>query len=152
MNIRSRMEPLAAGVALVGLGGASAVHLMWAAGSSWPAEDREQLAELVFGQDRPMPGAAPTAAIAGLLGGAAGMLLAQRAGRHLPLLPRRAERLGLRAIPAVLALRGFSGLVTSGRRLGRITELYRRWDLRLYSPLCLLLAAASATTGRAQVP
>lgn len=98
-----------------------------------------------------MPGAVPTSAIAGLLGGAAGLVLAQRASRHVPLLPRRAERLAVRAIPAALTVRGVGGLVTSGLRLGRITELYRRWDLRLYSPLCLLLAAASATTSRTGV-
>ncbi|MDQ3738210.1 MAG: DUF3995 domain-containing protein [Actinomycetota bacterium] len=142
------MEPLAAGVAVGGLGVTSVLHLAWAAGSSWPANDREQLADLVFGHDRPMPGAAPTVAVAGLLAGASGLLLARRAGQHIPLVPRRLEDLAVRAVPAALALRGLGGLVTSGLRLGRITELYRRWDLRLYSPLCLLLAASSATTSR----
>lgn len=47
-------------------------------------------------------------------------------------------------VPTVLALRGVGGLVASAFELGTATPIFRRWDLLLYSPLCIVLAVAAA--------
>ncbi|MEZ5227567.1 MAG: DUF3995 domain-containing protein [Acidimicrobiales bacterium] len=52
----------------------------------------------------------------------------------------RLRRIAAIGVPAVLALRGVGGLVVSSFGLGEATEEFRHWDLRLYSPLCVVLA------------
>lgn len=103
----------------LGVGGllaVAAVHANWATGSSWPLPDRRRLARTVAGREE-MPSAAACLAVAALLTAAAGLV----AG-----LPRGAPRLG--------------GLMPQQRA----SEAFARWDRRLYSPLCLLLAGLCA--------
>ncbi len=57
---------------------------------------------------------------------------------------RRAVRAATIAVPSVLAIRGAGGLAVSLLGLGDATQAFRHWDIRLYSPLCLLLAGLSA--------
>ena len=91
------------------------------------------------------PGAGASWSIATLLGLAAG-LTAVRAG----LLPApggrsaRPVRLGTGVAAAVLLLRGAGGLALSGSDLATTTPEFRRWNLRLYSPLCLALGTCVA--------
>ncbi len=118
----------------------AALHVNWALGSSWPLGEREELAEEVAGRvDGESPSAAACLLVAGLLGGAAAFV----DGR-----PRNApgvSRLGAAGVVATLAVRG--GLGIAGRTdliaRGAVSERFRARDRRVYSPLCLTLAALS---------
>jgi hypothetical protein len=123
----------------LGVGGLlalAAVHASWARGSSWPLPDRCRLAWTVVGSEE-MPSSAACLAVTALLTVGAGLV----AG-----LPRRAPRLGrmgAAGVVAVLAARGVVG--AAGLMPGqRVSEAFARWDRRLYSPLCLLLAGLCA--------
>lgn len=158
MNIRDRTVPrqLAGGAAVGGLGALTALHAIWARGSTWPSADHDALAELVVGR-RPFPGSGLCWAVAGLLAGATAVSAA-----HADLLPvpgggasppvRRAAGV----LVGGLVIRGATGIVASGLGLGGATPQYRRWDLALYSPLCLglagLLVLAGPTRGTARRP
>ncbi len=123
----------------LGIGGLlalAAVHANGARGSSWPLPDRRRLAWTVVGSEE-IPSATTCLAVTGLLTVGAGLV----AG-----LPRRAPRLGrmgAAGVVAALAARGVLGAV--GLMPGqRVSETFARWDRRLYSPLCLLLAGLCA--------
>jgi hypothetical protein len=131
---------LAGLTAAVGLGLAGLIHGVWARGSTWPAQSQDELADLVVGQ-RPMPGPAACAAVATALGGAAtatatAALAGSTGGPVVALAGRTAAVTG-----GALLLRGGGGLAVGSLGLGTVTDTFRRWDLRLYSPLCLLLGA-----------
>ena len=159
MDARGRRGLLTGG-ALVAAAG---LHVAWAAGSTWPAGDRDALADLVVGS-RPMPGPLPCAAVAAALL-TAGHLVATSAGTVRPR-PRRVPRgwwpLGAAAVAAVLGARGAGGLAAAVPGLAErarargwgVTEQFRRRDRVLYSPLCLALAvgAADAARGRRAEP
>ena len=114
----------AASAALLAVSG---LHVAWGFGASWPRIDRDPA------------GPAACFAVAGLLGAAAGLV----AGR-----PRRAprlSRLGACAVSAVLAARGGFGMAGRTDLLapGSSSERFRSLDRRVYSPICLTLAALS---------
>lgn len=112
----------------------AAIHANWARGSSWPASSEQQLAERVIGRDE-MPSAGACLVVAALLT-VGGSLVAGR-----PASKPRLQRIGAAGVAATLAARGLVGAAG----LTPITsETFLWWDRRLYSPLCLLLAALSA--------
>ena len=114
------------------------LHAAWATGSPWPAASQDELADLVVGR-RPFPSAALTWAIVGLLTSAAGITAAaSTTASH-----RRWVRLGARGVGTALLARGVGGLVVSGNQIADSTAVYRHTDLRIYSPLCLVLGAAA---------
>lgn len=116
------------------------LHLNWASGSTWPLPDRESLADEVAGRpDSPPPSATACLVVAGLLTTAATLV----AGR-----PRSApglSRLGAAGVVATLATRGGFGMAGRTDMLvpGSASERFRARDRRIYSPLCLALAALS---------
>ncbi len=57
---------------------------------------------------------------------------------------RRLLRVGAWGVVGVLAPRGGGGLIASAFRLGQATDLFRHYDLRIHSPLCVGLAAMSS--------
>ena len=123
------MRTKLASAALLAIG---SLHVAWGFGASRPRIDREP--------------AGPIAcfAVAGLLGVAAGLV----AGR-----PRRAprlSRLGARAVAGVLATRGAFGMAgrTDLLASGASSERFRSMDRRVYSPVCLTLAALSLPPSR----
>ena len=127
----------------LGVGGllaVAAVHANWATGSSWPLPDRRGLARALVGREE-MLSATACIAVATLLTVAAGLV----AG-----FPRRSPRLGelgAVGVVAVLAARGVVGAVGLMPALmpeQPVSEAFARWDRRLYSPLCLLLAGLCA--------
>jgi hypothetical protein len=123
MRTRSGRTKLAS-AALLAISG---LHVAWGLGASWPRIDREPA------------GSMACFAVAGLLGVAAGLV----AGR-----PRRAPRLsrhGARAVTGVLATRGAFGMAgrTDLLASGASSERFRSMDRRVYSPVCLTLAALS---------
>ena len=131
----SRSAGRAARVAGVGLLGAAAIHVVWAAGVTWPAADSGALARAVAGVNT-LPSATACLVVAGLL--VAGAALEELARRGHP-----AGRLGAAAVGSVLALRGLGGLVVSGAGLGAALTPFPSLNLAIYSPLCLVLAWAA---------
>jgi hypothetical protein len=132
-------RPLAAGVA-GSLALLSALHVVWVF-SSWPLADRSQFAEAVLGTDPDeAPSTAATWAVAGLLG-ASSLLVARCGGQRRP---GRTALVGTRIVAAVLLARAAGGFVVSGNRLGSAPPRFRRLDLTVYSPLCLILGAGAA--------
>lgn len=132
---------LVAGFLLIAI---SALHLAWAAGATWPAEDETALALRVAGFRgvRSMPPRGASVAVAMALAIAAHIVFAA-AG----LMPGIAADALYR--PALMAL----ALVFTGRGLAPYTPQWRaltpeqpfaRLDRRYYGPLCLLIAALCA--------
>lgn len=133
MSLRVLSRRLSA-AALSGIG---AVHVAWAAGSSWPLRDRAELADAVVGRrDGVVPSAAACLAVAAALGTGAAMI--EGHPRRAPLL----SRLGSLGVVTVLCVRAAAGLAGRTDLLspGSSSPRFRRLDRRIYSPLCLALA------------
>ncbi len=133
---------VAAVLAAAGLMGVSAVHALWAAGSTWPARDDRALAELVVGSET-MPPRAASAAVA-LGAAAAALCVAGVGGTRRPATGARlligAGLLGRAAVGGVVAAR-MLGLPEPGTR-------FRAADARLYRPLCAVLGVAALLSAR----
>jgi hypothetical protein len=109
--------------------------------------DRATLSDAVIGhQEFPSPAASLT--VAGAL--AAGSAFV--AGR--PARARRLHRAGAAGVVAVLSVRGGLGLagLTHLVSPGSSSPRFRGLDRRLYSPLCLTLAALAAPAARRHRP
>jgi hypothetical protein len=127
------------GTASAGLLVLAALHAAWGAGSAWPLPDRQALADTVIGAGEVPPPAA-CFAVSGALA-VAGALVAGLP-RQRPVL----RRLGAGAVVVVLAGRGALGLAGRTRLVSPASTSARfvRLDRRVYSPVCLALAALSA--------
>lgn len=114
----------------------AALHVLWGLGSSFPFRDRSELADSVVGTER-VPGFFACMAVALALS-SAGLLVTGL----LPL-PRRLRGPALHVVTFVLATRGIAGAMgrTSALSPGSDSTAFTRLDKRLYSPLCLWLAA-----------
>lgn len=136
-----RRTRLAGATAALGLGAAGALHAIWMF-SPWPLASRADFARTVVGvAEADLPTAGLTATVAAALGSAAYLVAAQ--ARLVPQVgPRRLARLGVGVTAGVLLLRGAAGMVSSG--LDSQPTDYARWDLALYSPLCLALGGLTA--------
>jgi len=123
----------------LGIGGllaVAAVHANWACGSSWPAPDARTLGRAVM-PNGPLPGVAPCLAVSALLTLAAAFVGGYP--RQMPLV----QRVGATGVVAVLALRGLVGAVGLMTN-AHTSPAFTHWNRRLYSPLCLILAALCA--------
>lgn len=121
--------------ASTGLASAAALHIAWALGSTWPARDEQELADLVVGDNRgAMPPVAATVGVAGALGVASWAVCRQARGRG----GRATRTIGLVASAALLARGGLGFFV-----FAHSTPEFARWNKRLYSPLCLALGAGA---------
>lgn len=123
----------------LGMGGlmtVAAIHANWARGSSWPAPNPQQLAQAVIGGDE-LPSAAACMAVAGLLTAATGFV------GGVPRQSPRLQRLGAAAVVVALSARGAVGALGLLPH-DRASQSFARWNRRLYSPLCLTLAALCA--------
>lgn len=128
---------------LLGIGG---LHASWAFGSSWPADDRDELADLMAGRvGGSVPSPAACLVVAALLASASALV----AGR--PHSSPRLRRTGTIGVAAVLGLRGACGMAgrTDIVSPGSTSPRFRRLDRRFYSPLCLFLSAVAASSARA---
>jgi Protein of unknown function (DUF3995) len=129
-----RWGPRGAAGAFTALG---ALHVLWATGSSWPAQD----AGAISGRSASAsPGPVACLAVAGLLGTAAALVTGH---------PRRRPpiaRAGSAGVAATFALRGVLGVAgrTDLVSPGSTSARFRALDRRFYGPLCLGLAALSA--------
>jgi hypothetical protein len=136
-------------VAAAGMVALAGLHVVWATGSPWPLKDQAGLADKVAGRSSgSAPSAAACLAVAGLLATAAALV----SGR-----PRRfpsVSRLGAAGVVATFTVRGGFGIAGRTDMLvaGSISEAFRARDRRVYSPICLTLAALSAPALRSQPP
>ena len=155
MTIRWRtespIEQQAAGAfATVGLAGAAAIHALWASGFPWPAANFDELADTVVGQ-RPFPSRGATWTVAALL--ATGTVTTCARSGLVPFPGGRNTRIvrfGAGAVAATLLARVGVGTAVSALSLGGSTPAFRRWNLAVYSPLCLALGAAAAIASRSR--
>jgi Protein of unknown function (DUF3995) len=115
------------------------LHAAWGAGVAWPFPDRDTLADAVVGATE-VPGPAACFAVSGALGAAAALVGGWPAGHPA------IRRTGAAGVAAVLAGRGVLGLAGRTRLVSPASRSarFQRLDRRVYSPLCLTLAAMSA--------
>ena len=134
---------IARGATAASLFSLAGLHVAWGRGSSFPCSRRDDLSEAVVGRrDVPSPGAC--FAVAGALTVAA-LLVAD-----VPVVPRGVQRAGVTGVAAVLAGRaalGFAGR-TDLASPGSVSSRFRRLDRRIYSPLCVALAAGAISSRR----
>ncbi|NEC65242.1 DUF3995 domain-containing protein [Streptomyces sp. SID9727] len=140
------ITPRAAALTVAGVLTADGLlHVLWSTGSTWPAGDARALSYAVLGIDAPFtpPVVLPLAAV--LFGGAALVTARARLGRTHRL--GRLFQAGTLAVACGTALRGIAGL---GWAVGWGTGLdpaagdtFQLLNRGLYTPLCLLLAAAA---------
>jgi hypothetical protein len=142
MRFARNAERAAAGALL----GIAALHVLWASGSSWPAEDREELADVMAGRvGGSVPSPTACLLVATLLASASALVASRP--RRLP----RLRRTGTIGVAVVLGVRGACGMAghTDLVSPGSTSPRFRRLDRRYYSPLCLALAATAASIARA---
>jgi hypothetical protein len=130
-------------VTAAGLGAIAALHLAWAAGSSFPFPDRAALADRVIGSNT-VPGAGPCVAVAAAL-----TIAGAAVGGLVPGPPPLARTMSV-GVAAVLATRGVLGLAgrTDLVSPGSESVAFRRLDRRVYSPLCLALSIGALVSSR----
>jgi hypothetical protein len=122
---------------LAAIGG---LHLAWGRGSSFPFGSSDELVDSVIGSGSvPSPRACQT--VAGAL------FVASALVADVPVAPRRVRQLGRYGVASVLGLRGALGLCgrTDVVSPASTSPRFRAMDRRLYSPLCLALAAGAAS-------
>lgn len=115
----------------------AAIHANWPRGSAWPARDRKALADATFGGDD-LPSATTTLLVAASLAFAGLMFLRPSEPTS------KIRRVGARATATVFGPRpalGFFGLMAHDQT----SAAFRRWNRRLYSPLCPVLAILCCT-------
>jgi hypothetical protein len=149
MSIRYRTEMVrfAGSTAAAALASASALHALWATGSSWPASSPDELADLVVGR-RPMPGPTACATVAAGLAVAAGATACATVGRTGRLTDH--SQTVATVVSASLLLRGAGGIATDLTGVVDAAPAFRRWNRRLYNPLCVTLALFVAIAGRSR--
>ncbi len=140
------MSAIAAAVVYLAIAG---VHAYWALGGLWPGTDPDSLHRTVIGgaPGRHSPGPVATWIVAVILVGAALSVLGG-AG----LLPSPVPRAWLRSAAllgaGLLVLRGLEGFVDTRLRPETVGGEFARLNVRLYSPLCLMLAICTAVAVR----
>jgi hypothetical protein len=130
----------AAAAVLAGIG---ALHAAWGTGSSFPFRTHAELSDTVAGTPAVPPPAA-CYSVAGALAVAAGL------AADLPVGPRRLRVIGRIGVAVALGVRGLLGLLGRVELVspGSNSPRFRRFDRRVYTPLCLLLSAAVASAVR----
>jgi hypothetical protein len=118
------------------LGAVAVLHVMWGLGSSFPFRSREELADAVVGRDD-VPPFSECVAVALALALAAVLVTGA-----LPL-PKRIRTVALRVVASTFLTRGVVGALcrTSVLSPGSDSPRFTRLDQRIFSPLCLWLAA-----------
>ena len=124
----------------LGLGAIAGLHCVWATGSSWPLPTRAALSDEVSGRtSQDPPSSAACLAVAALLTTAAALVDGHPRGRPA------VARVGAAGVVGVLTVRGSLGLAGRTDLLspGSTSPAFRSRDRRIYSPVCLSLAALS---------
>lgn len=121
----------------------AALHAAWGCGSAAPFRSRDELADAVIG-GRAVPGSASCFTVAAALGAGAALVA------DAPHVAVRLRRVGLLGLAGVLGLRGALGLIgrTDLVSPGSTSVRFRRLDRKIYSPLCVGLAAGALAARR----
>ena len=123
------------------LAAASALHVAWGLGSTFPYRSDAQLTDRVVGsRQRPSPASCYT--VAGALGTTAALAASTQRSQV-----RRGALLAAATVFATRAAFGFSGR-TDLLVPGSTSPAFRRQDRRIYSPICLALAGGLAHCAR----
>ncbi|MFF4036849.1 DUF3995 domain-containing protein [Streptomyces sp. NPDC001816] len=134
-------------VAALGLAAAGLMHVVWVF-SPWPLASRADYARTVVGvAEADLPSGPLTATVAALLFLAAYLVAARSTAAQ----PGWMIRTGPWVVAAALLGRGLVGVLVSGLDLTDVPSDYVLWDLRLYSPLCLLLGGLTLFVAKAAV-
>jgi hypothetical protein len=136
-----RLVAFTTGATVGAFTGIAAWHVAWGLGASFPFRTRAEAAEAVIGSQR-LPGLASSLAVAAALAGATALVA------DIVPLPAPVRRLGVVGVASVLTTRAAFGFAGATDRLvpGSNAPRFVRLDRRLYSPLCLALAAGSAAS------
>ncbi|HET9654995.1 MAG TPA: DUF3995 domain-containing protein [Kineosporiaceae bacterium] len=140
--LRGTALVVASGLAAIGV-----LHAVWSV-TPWPLADRESFARVVVGvpvEQSPSPGLALM--VAGLLV-AAGYLVASGGLPALRIGPRWVLVAGRYVVAGVLLLRGAGGVVLDLAGSPAAPADFVRFDLMLYSPLCLALGTGASVVAR----
>lgn len=122
----------------------AAIHVYWAAGGTWPANDSESLGRAVMGPTSvKMAPWWASLAVAGALGLGAALVLGHVGAIDLGL-PDLLVRIGVWVLAGVFLVRAVGGFVLSGFVRARKPDVFSRLDAAVYSPLCLTIAALCA--------
>lgn len=118
----------------------SAVHVLWAAGSSWPANDEKTLARTVVGSKgiERMPPKLASLMVAIVMVGAVHVVLVT-AGLMPGFMLAQMYRILLVAMIIIFSARGLAAYVPSWRAMVP-EQPFARFDQNYYSPLCLVIA------------
>jgi hypothetical protein len=146
MEARIGMRRFSAVAAAALLAVVGAMHLIWAF-TPWPLATWGQFGLTVLGTpDGKVPAVLPPMSVAVAVACWAGAyLLIARVGLAPAVGPRWLGRVGVLAVAVVMLGRAtVAGFVASALHLAGSPAVYERWDLMLYSPLCLLLGALAA--------
>lgn len=129
-------------IASTGLLGAAALHAAWAAGSSWPAHNRRDLADAVVGSPD-FPSAEATAVVAGVTG--LGALVVAGAGGD-----RKRAVCVRRGIGLALLARAIADGEVACRVLGlpEPSNRFRELDTQIYRPACALIGLTALRSAR----
>ncbi len=144
---RHRPSASAAAAAIilsVVLAALAGLHTVWAAGGSWPFDDREAMSKVVWGDSiETFPSPAATMSVVVLMAAAA-LVVTGRAGLWGRWMPRWVFSVGTWTVAAVLFLRAFVyGLGSIGSDAVNVA-----WEQRLFTPLCFTLALLCFTVAR----
>lgn len=122
------------------------LHAYWALGGVWPGTDRESLHRIVVGGPlgAHSPGPIATWMVAAILVGAASTVLGGSGLVHVPI-PRGWLRIVALVGAGVMVVRGLEGFVDTRLRPETAGGRFAHLNVRLYSPLCLVLALCTAT-------
>jgi uncharacterized protein DUF3995 len=133
---RARAHGASSGLTAAVLVAIAGLHALWGFGSSFPFRTREELADSVVGSSA-VPSRRACVSVAAAL-----VLSAILVARVVPL-PTALRKVALRVVTTVLATRGVAGAMGRTSTLSPRSDspAFNRLDKRLYSPLCLWLAA-----------
>ena len=123
------------------LAAAAALHVAWGHGSTFPYTSPAELTDRVVGSSRPPSPTACYAVAAALAATAVIAGVPPRSPWH------RGLQLSAAAVFATRAAFGFAGR-TDLLMAGSTSPAFRRQDRRLYSPICLALAAGLHQAGK----
>ena len=145
------MMPFSAILVVIVLLAIAGLHLLWAAGSHWPAADEATLAKTVVGSKgiKKMPPRLASLLVAVVMTGVAHVVLVH-AGLMQGFLLFQMYRIILVAMILVFSFRGLAAYIPHWRAMVP-GQPFARFDQTRYGPLCLVIAALLldvALTGR----
>ncbi|QKG25562.1 DUF3995 domain-containing protein [Actinomadura verrucosospora] len=132
---------LAALLAAAVLGLDALLHVYWMTGRTWPARDVTTLSQGLLNADVPFTPRVLAPLVAVLTAGA--IAVPARAGLILSGVPGWIPAAGTVAVAAGVALRAGAGVVWALGVGARRDSAFYKLNLALYTPLCLVLTAAT---------